>query len=86
MRYCTIAKTTDNLREVAPCRAKQSLTLTTPWAACFRLCWLEAPWAGRNTQTIAGHPGLRPDILLTTPGRAPVVLETEYMLAASETL
>ena len=37
-----------------------------------------------NTQTIAGQPGLRPDILVTAPGRAPVVLEAEYMPAASE--
>ena len=34
-----------------------------------------------NTQAISGHPGLRPDILITTPGRAPVVVEAEYMPA-----
>ncbi len=34
-----------------------------------------------NTQAIAGHPGLRPDILITAPGRAPVVVEAEYMPA-----
>ena len=31
-----------------------------------------------NTQTIVGHPGLRPDILITTHGRSPVVIESEY--------
>ncbi len=35
-----------------------------------------------NTQTIAGHPGLRPDILITAAGRSPVVIEAEYMPAA----
>ena len=35
-----------------------------------------------NTQAIYGHPGLRPDILITAPGRAPVVIEAEYMPAA----
>ncbi len=34
-----------------------------------------------NTQAISGHPGLRPDILITAPGRAPVVVEAEYMPA-----
>lgn len=36
-----------------------------------------------NTQAIYGHPGLRPDILITAPGRAPIVIEAEYMPAAS---
>ena len=36
-----------------------------------------------NTQAIAGHPGLRPDILITAPDRAPVVLEAEFMPAAT---
>ncbi len=35
-----------------------------------------------NTQAIYGHPSLRPDILITAPGRAPVVIEAEYMPAA----
>ncbi len=35
-----------------------------------------------NTQAIYGHPGLRPDILITAPGRVPVVIEAEYMPAA----
>ena len=35
-----------------------------------------------NTRAIYGHPGLRPDILITAPGRAPVVIEAEYMPAA----
>ncbi len=35
-----------------------------------------------NTQSIYGHPGLKPDILITAPGRAPVVIEAEYMPAA----
>ena len=34
-----------------------------------------------NTQAISGHPGLRPDILVTAPGRSPVVVEAEYMPA-----
>ncbi|MDE0196636.1 MAG: hypothetical protein OXK78_00485 [Caldilineaceae bacterium] len=36
-----------------------------------------------STQAIYGHPSLRPDILITAPGRAPVVIEAEYMPAAS---
>ena len=36
-----------------------------------------------NTQTITGHPGLRPDILIEDPGRAPVVIEAEYMPGAT---
>ena len=34
-----------------------------------------------NTQTIEGHPGMHPDILVTAPGSAPVVLEAEYLPA-----
>ena len=34
-----------------------------------------------HTQAISGHPGLQPDILITAPGRAPVVVEAEYMPA-----
>ena len=34
-----------------------------------------------NTQAISGHPGLRPDILITAHGRAPVVVEAEWMPA-----
>ena len=34
-----------------------------------------------NTQAISGKPGLRPDIIITVPGRAPVVIEAEYMPA-----
>ena len=36
-----------------------------------------------NTQTITGHSGLRPDILIEDPGRAPVVIEAEYMPGAT---
>ena len=36
-----------------------------------------------NTRTIAGQPGLRPDILITAPGSSPVVIEAEYMPAAN---
>ena len=36
-----------------------------------------------NTQAIYRRPGLKPDILITAPGRAPVVIEAEYMPAAS---
>ena len=36
-----------------------------------------------NTQAISGHPGLRPDILITAPGRSPVVIEAEYLPAAN---
>ena len=35
-----------------------------------------------HTGMIAGQPGLRPDILITAPGSAPVVIEAEYMPAA----
>ena len=35
-----------------------------------------------HTQVIVDHPGLQPDILVTAPGRSPVVLEAEYMPAA----
>ena len=31
-----------------------------------------------NTQVIQGHAGLKPDILVTNPGRSPVVIEAEY--------
>ena len=34
-----------------------------------------------NTQQIVGSPGLQPDILITAPGRAPVVIEAEFMPA-----
>ena len=34
-----------------------------------------------NTQAISGHSGLRPDIIVTAPGRSPVVIEAEYMPA-----
>ncbi|MCE2404437.1 MAG: hypothetical protein J4F43_04680 [Dehalococcoidia bacterium] len=34
-----------------------------------------------NTQAIAGHPGLKPDILITAPDRSPVVVEAEYLPA-----
>ena len=36
-----------------------------------------------NTQTISGHSGLRPDILITAPGCSPVVVEAEYMPAVN---
>ena len=36
-----------------------------------------------NTQAISGHAGLRPDILVAAPGRSPVVIEAEYMPAAT---
>ena len=36
-----------------------------------------------NTQAIVGHPGLRPDILITASGRAPVVIEAEFEPAAN---
>ena len=34
-----------------------------------------------NTQAISGQPGLRPDIIVTAPGRSPVVVEAEYLPA-----
>ena len=34
-----------------------------------------------NTRTIAGHPGLRPDILITASGCSPVVIEAEFLPA-----
>ncbi len=36
-----------------------------------------------HTQAIAGHPGRRPDILITAEGRAPIVIEAEYMPGAN---
>ena len=36
-----------------------------------------------NTQFISGHPGLKPDIIVTAPGRSPVVIEAEYLPAAN---
>ena len=36
-----------------------------------------------NTRVISGHPGLKPDILITAPGRSPVVIEAEYLPAAT---
>ena len=36
-----------------------------------------------NTQAISGQPGLRPDIIITVPGRSPVVVEAEYMPACT---
>ena len=33
---------------------------------------------GEQTQTIAGHPGRHPDVLITAAGRSPVVIEAEY--------
>ncbi|MYB77681.1 MAG: SAM-dependent DNA methyltransferase, partial [Chloroflexi bacterium] len=36
-----------------------------------------------NTRTITGHPGLRPDILITANDRAPVVIEAEYLPAVN---
>ena len=34
-----------------------------------------------HTQVIVDHPGLQPDILVTSSGRSPVVVEAEYMPA-----
>ena len=36
-----------------------------------------------NTRVIAGSPGLQPDLLITDHGRAPVVIEAEYLPAAN---
>lgn len=36
-----------------------------------------------NTRSIVGHPGLQPDILITATGRSPVVIEAEYLPAAT---
>ncbi len=36
-----------------------------------------------NTQIIEYHPGLRPDIVITAAGRSPVVVESEYLPAAT---
>ena len=36
-----------------------------------------------NTQIIEGNPGLRPDIVITAPGRSPVVVESEYLPATT---
>ena len=34
-----------------------------------------------NTQQIVNHPKLTPDVLITAPGRSPVVVEAEFMPA-----
>ena len=31
-----------------------------------------------NTQVIEGHAGYHPDVLVTAPGRSPMVIEAEY--------
>ena len=36
-----------------------------------------------NTRIIVGHAGRQPDILITTPGRSPVVIEAEYLPAST---
>ena len=36
-----------------------------------------------QTQTVAGHPGMHPDVLVTASGRSPVVVEAEYEPAGS---
>ena len=36
-----------------------------------------------RTRAISGQPGKRPDILITAPGRSPVVIEAEYLPAAT---
>ena len=36
-----------------------------------------------STRVIAGHSGRQPDILITAPGRSPVVIEAEYLPAAA---
>ncbi len=36
-----------------------------------------------STQTISGYAGRRPDILMTAPGRSPVVVEAEYLPAVT---
>ena len=36
-----------------------------------------------NTRQIVGRPGLQPDVLITAPGRAPVVIEAEFMPAST---
>ena len=37
----------------------------------------------QNSQTIVGHPGWQPDLLITAPGRSAVVVEAEYPPAAN---
>ena len=36
-----------------------------------------------HIRVIEGSPGLQPDLLITDPGRAPVVIEAEYLPAAN---
>ena len=38
-----------------------------------------------NIRVIEGRPGLQPDLLITDPGHAPVVIEAEYLPAATGT-
>ena len=35
-----------------------------------------------NTQVIAGYAGRQPDVLITAPGRSPVIIEAEYLPAS----
>ena len=37
----------------------------------------------QNSQTVVGHPGWQPDLLITAPGRSAVVIEAEYLPAAN---
>ena len=54
-----------------------------PWASCCSPCCPAARCISEHTRVIAGRPGLQPDLLITDPGRAPVVIEAEYLPAAN---
>ncbi len=50
-------------------------------ADIFRRMFARTDVISENTRVIADHPGLKPDILVNSIGRAPVVLEAEYLPA-----
>ena len=71
------SKTARPATSAAPDRAQRQRRLGLPAPA------QAARLSGRseNTQVIAGHAGQQPDILITTPGHSPVVVEAEYLPA-----
>ena len=50
-------------------------------AILFRRMFSRTKVISENTQVIADHPGLKPDILVNSIGRSPVVIEAEYLPA-----
>ena len=65
------------------CRARPNPASTNAMEDVLQSMLSRSNVRSENTQTIAGHPGLRPDILIEDPGRAPVVIEAEYLPGAT---